>query len=181
MNDTKTEITNIADNLIKSIGYNAFSYADISGKLNVKNAAVHYYFPSKSDLGMEVIRKNRAAFKRNVDLWKKLDYRQQLVNYLTMHDGFLNDYRVCIVGALSPAFDTLPQNMQTELQQLVNDILDWLTDLLTKGKERCVFSFNQPPEVQACLIHSAMLSALLMNKVLKNNIYRSIQESLMNL
>ncbi|MBB4046226.1 AcrR family transcriptional regulator [Bacteroides reticulotermitis] len=39
----------MADELIKTIGYNAFSYADISKQLNIKNAAIHYYFPTKSD------------------------------------------------------------------------------------------------------------------------------------
>jgi AcrR family transcriptional regulator len=181
MKETRTEIVNIANELIKSIGYNAFSYADISKKLNIKNAAIHYYFPSKSDLGVEVIKKNLAAFNSNVDSWKNLGYRQQLTNYLTMHDGFLENYWACIVGALSPSFDTLPQNMQAELQQLVNIILDWLADLLTKGKQSNVFSFGEPPGVKAYMIHSAMLSALLMNKVLKNDIYRSIRDSLINI
>ncbi|MDR3047168.1 MAG: TetR/AcrR family transcriptional regulator, partial [Bacteroidales bacterium] len=52
MNDTRSEIISIANELIKSIGYNAFSYADISKKLNIKNAAIHYYFPAKADLGV---------------------------------------------------------------------------------------------------------------------------------
>ena len=54
MNDTRSEIVRLASELIRSIGYNAFSYTDISQKLHIKNAAIHYYFPSKSDLGVEV-------------------------------------------------------------------------------------------------------------------------------
>jgi AcrR family transcriptional regulator len=181
MNDTRTEIINIANELIKSIGYNAFSYAAISKKLNIKNAAIHYYFPSKSDLGVEVIKRNRAAFDSKVEFWTNLDYRQQLVGYLTMHDGFLDNYWACIVGSLSSSFDTLPENMQAELQRLVNTILDWLTALLEKGKEGNVFSFPESPKVKAYMIHSAMLSALLMNKVLKNDVYKSIRDSLMNI
>ena len=64
MNDTRSEIVRLAGELIRSIGYNAFSYADISQKLNIKNAAIHYYFPAKSDLGVEVIRENLEAFKK---------------------------------------------------------------------------------------------------------------------
>jgi TetR/AcrR family transcriptional repressor of nem operon len=48
--DTKEEIIRIGKELIKLYGYNAFSYADISKQLNMKNAAVHYHFRGKEDL-----------------------------------------------------------------------------------------------------------------------------------
>jgi len=181
MSDTRSEIVRLAAEFIWSIGYNNFSYADISKELNIKNAAIHYYFPAKSDLGVEVIRVNIEAFNKNIENWKDLDYRQQFVKYLTMHDNFIRKHWVCIVGSLSPSFDTLPEKMQKELQKLVNLIIDWLTDLLTKGKESNVFSFNETPRAKAFTIHSALLSALLMNKVLKNDVYKSIQEGLMQI
>lgn len=181
MNDTRSEIINLANELIKSVGYNAFSYADISKKLNIKNAAIHYYFPAKADLGLEVIKRNLLAFLERIDAWKELDYKDQYKNYITMHDGFIQHNWTCIVGSLSPSFDTLPENMQRELQKLVNTILDWLTELLTKGKEDNVFSFPETPRTKAYMVHSALLSALLMNKVLKNDVYPSIQAGLLNI
>lgn len=98
-----------------------------------------------------------------------------------MHDGFIKTRWTCIVGSLAPAFDTLPENMQKELQSLVRTILDWLTDLLSKGKESKAFDFDETPRVKASLIHSALLSSLQMNKVLRNDIYRSVQEGLLSL
>ena len=62
MNDTRSEIIRLGSELIRSVGYNSFSYADISKALNIKNAAIHYYFPSKSDLGVEIIKRNLNAF-----------------------------------------------------------------------------------------------------------------------
>ncbi|MCD7936500.1 MAG: TetR family transcriptional regulator [Tannerellaceae bacterium] len=144
MKDTRNEIILIANDLIRSVGYNAFSYTDISKKLNIRNAAIHYNFPAKSDLGVEIIRKNRSAFKEITGSWKNLDYRQQLVNYLTMHDKLTTNYLTCIVGALSPSYDTLPENMQEELQKLINTIIDWISDILEKGKENGEFQFSDP-------------------------------------
>ena len=40
-----------------------------------------------------------------------------------MHDSFIKNHWVCIVGSLSPSYDTLPENMQKELQGLVNTCL----------------------------------------------------------
>lgn len=179
MKDTRTEIINIANQLIWSVGYNAFSYADISKKLNIKNAAIHYYFPNKADLGVEMIRRNSAVFLKNTKSWKDQSYKQQLINYMTMHDCFVDNHWACIVGSLSPSFDTLPENMQKELQKLINTIIDWLSDLLQKGKDSGEFELNETPKARAYVIHSAMLSALLMNKVLRNDVYKSIQNSLL--
>lgn len=181
MNDTRSEIIRIANELIRSVGYNAFSYADISKQLNIKNAAIHYYFPTKSDLGVAVIKESQSLFLERTERWSKLDYRQQYKKYITMHDSFIKMHWTCIVGSLAPSFDTLPENMQVELQKLVNTILDWLTEILAKGRESNAFDFKETPRVKACMIHSALLSSLQMNKVLRNNIYKSIQEGLLNI
>lgn len=181
MNDTRSEIIRLGSEFIRSIGYNAFSYADISKTLGIKNAAIHYYFPSKSDLGIEVIKQNLIAFNQLTEAWKKLDYKQQFSNYIHMHDTFINSHWVCIVGALAPSYDTLPEGMQKELQGLVNIILRWLSDLLDNGLRTNVFSFTETPRTKAFMIHSALLSSLQMNKVLKNDVYKAIQEGLLNI
>lgn len=181
MNDTRSEIVRLASELIRSIGYNSFSYADISKKLDIKNAAVHYHFPSKSDLGVQVIRENSVAFNERIESWKNLDYKQQFTNYIHMHDSFIDKNWMCVVGSLAPSFDTLPENMQKELERLVKTILEWLTNLLSKGRESGVFSFKETPRTKAFIIHSALLSSLQMNKVLKNDVYKSIQEGLLSI
>ena len=60
--DTKVEILDLAENLLRDRGFNGFSYANISSALKIKNAAVHYYFPGKADLGMAIIRRARERF-----------------------------------------------------------------------------------------------------------------------
>jgi len=181
MKDTRNEIISIANELIRSVGYNAFSYADISQKLNIKNAAIHYYFPSKGDLGVEVIKRNLTAFNEKTESWKNLNNRKQLEKYITLHDRSVKNQWICIVGSLSPSYDTLPENMRKELQKLINTIIDWLTSVLSKGKEKGEFNFNDTPKARAYVIHSAMLSALLMNKVFRGEVYKSIQNSLLDI
>ena len=181
MNDTRSEIIRLGSELIRSVGYNSFSYADISKALNIKNAAIHYYFPSKSDLGVEIIKRNLNAFNELTKTWEGLDYKLQFSNYIHMHDSFIGNHWLCIVGSLSPSYDTLPENMQKELKGLVNTILKWLTALLDNGLKTNIFSFTETPRTKAFTVHSALLSSLQMNKVLKNDVYKSIQEGLLNI
>mgnify|MGYP001620026154 CR=1 FL=1 len=49
--DRKAEIIGLADQLVKSVGYEGFSYADLSAKLGITKASIHHHFPHKEDLG----------------------------------------------------------------------------------------------------------------------------------
>ena len=60
--DTKEEVLDLAENLLLDRGFNGFSYANISSALKMKNAAIHYYFPSKADLGLAIIQRARERF-----------------------------------------------------------------------------------------------------------------------
>lgn len=179
MNDTRSEIVGLAEELIRTKGYNAFSYADISQLVGIKNATIHYYFPSKSDLGAEVIKKTIEGFKEQTAAWSKLSYEKQFVNYISIYDTSRKKNRVCIMGALLPVYDTLAVSMQAEVEQLANLILDWLTDLFAKGKEAGVFHYPESPKTKAYLIQSSLLASLLFNKVLKNSAYQTILDGIL--
>lgn len=97
----------------------------------------------------------------------RLRLQLQFSNYIHMHDSFIGNHWLCIVGSLSPSYDTLPENMQKELKGLVNTILKWLTALLDNGLKTNIFSFTETPRTKAFIVHSALLSSLQMNKVLK--------------
>lgn len=43
------------------------------------------------------------------------------------------------------------------------------------------FSFNEQPQIKAYMVHSALLSSLQMNKVLRNDVYKSIQAGLLSI
>ena len=55
--NTREQIINKAAQLMLQRGLNGFSYRDISEPLGVKNAAIHYHFPSKADLVLALIAK----------------------------------------------------------------------------------------------------------------------------
>ncbi len=61
--ETRKDILNAAEQFLQLRGYNGFSYHHISAELGVRNAAVHYHFPTKADLGAAVIRRFRENFR----------------------------------------------------------------------------------------------------------------------
>ena len=63
---TSQLILDIAQRLVQTRGFNAFSYADIARALSVSTASLHYHFASKSDLGVRLIQRYEDSFERTL-------------------------------------------------------------------------------------------------------------------
>jgi AcrR family transcriptional regulator len=181
MKVTKDEIVNRADNLIREVGYNNFSYTDISVPLQIKNASIHYHFPSKSDLGVEVIKRAMERFIADSAVWRTLTYRQQLAKIVETYSQKQRAHCVCLVGALSPVYDTLSPELQQELKISVTLLLDKLVDVLTKGKKSGEFNFPESQKAKACMIQSSLIASLLLDRVLQNGIFKTIQQEILGM
>ena len=60
--ETAEQILDLAEMLIQTRGYSAFSYQDIADSLGIRKASIHYHFPSKADLGIAVVDRYVARF-----------------------------------------------------------------------------------------------------------------------
>ena len=139
----------------------------------------HYYFPTKADLGTEIIKNTIQNFHNAVNNWKQYPYEIQLKHWILLYADSRKKNWVCITGALSPVFDTLPTKMQVQLQILVNDIFNWLEEVLSKGKEAGVFHFNESPQLKAHIIQSLLLASLLLDKVVAKDIYEEMKSHIL--
>jgi TetR/AcrR family transcriptional repressor of nem operon len=162
----RDEIITVADALIRERGYNAFSYADISKELNIKNASIHYYFPSKADLGIAVINRAIDYFEIEFKTWEVSSYKIQLANMAQS---------ICLIGALSAVFHTLTTEMQERLELIARIFLNKLTEVLTLGRAAGEFNFIESPEAKASMVQSSLVSSLLLDRVLKNNVFQLIE------
>jgi TetR/AcrR family transcriptional repressor of nem operon len=52
----------LAERLIQTRDYSAFSYQDIADRLGIRKASIHEHFPSKTDLGIAVVERYVARF-----------------------------------------------------------------------------------------------------------------------
>jgi len=165
--DTKSEILDLAENLLLDRGFNGFSYANISSVLKIKNAAVHYYFPTKADLGVAIIQRTRerfAGWTQNERMVAKPP-AEKLESFFRQYLRFLEKgQQVCLGGALETDFKTLPPEMQAETQKFASDILVWMEGVLEDGREKQIFPFPGEAKDQAILILSSLQGALQMTR-----------------
>lgn len=179
--NSKRTILNLAEALLQDKGFNGFSYAHIASELGVKNAAIHYHFPTKEDLSIAVIQRYRERFK----LWinnariKDLAFEQKLDWFFSIYTDMRADQgKVCLVGSLEAEFNSIPTGLQTEVGALHKELLKWLETTLSEGREAGVFQFTGEPANKAALILSSIQGALQMARALGTKKFRDVIEQL---
>jgi AcrR family transcriptional regulator len=175
--NSKRTILNLAESLLQDKGFNGFSYAHIASELGVKNAAIHYHFPSKEALGIAVIRRYRERFQlwtnnsrvRDLSPEKKLDWFFSIYTDMRADQG-----KICLVGSMEAEFNTIPAALQQEVECLHRDQLDWLAAALSDGRQAGVFQFKGEPANKAALILSSVQGALQMARPLGTGRFRDV-------
>jgi len=177
---TREKIIELGENLIRTKGYNAFSYQDISTELGIKNAAVHYYFPTKENLGTSIVKTNIQRFEEMIDNMhsRGFDEWQQLDTFIKIYIKSHREQKLCIIGSLGPDFNTLSETTKTELVKMTEIIHNWLTNVLTTGKEKKVFEFNDEPQNKATLIFSGLVASLQLSRIIDKLDFKSICQSI---
>ncbi|MEM8957635.1 MAG: helix-turn-helix domain-containing protein [Pseudomonadota bacterium] len=118
--DRRDEIMDVAERLIRTHGYNGFSFREIAAEVGVKSASVHYHFPTKAELSAAVARRYRKTFEAKVldaeanggspvAVWRDL-FRRAL-----REDGLM-----CLCGILAIEGDALPAPVAGEARAFLD-------------------------------------------------------------
>ncbi|RYD54636.1 MAG: TetR/AcrR family transcriptional regulator [Sphingobacteriales bacterium] len=178
MSDTRQDILSLGDSLIRQRGYNAFSYQDISGKLGIKNAAIHYYFPKKSDLAIHIIRATHSRLSSLEDSNKSAPALQRLKAVIETYTVSHKENKVCLMGAFASEFFSLDENVQQELRTVAADIHKLVTTILADGKKNGEFRFKEVPKVKAMLVITNLLAGLQIERITGKDEFTVIQQSI---
>ncbi len=161
---TSQQILDIAQRLVQTRGFNAFSYADIAGTLNVSKASLHYHFPSKAKLGVRLIERYEDEFGRLLD---GIDLgggtaALKLQRYALIYAHVLADQRMCLCGMLAAEFETLPKAMQTALDGFFALNERWLVTVLEEGRSSGTLHFKGTASEAAQYIISSLEGSMMM-------------------
>lgn len=159
---TKESIIDRALDLLLQRGLNGFSYRDISKHLSIKNAAIHYYFPTKMDLIKAIIEENYKIFKKGTSEFMAYGgkARPQLEGlFMYTADEYERGCPICLIGSLAIDYDDLSEDVQSANEQFINNSLRWFTRVLEVGLEQQEFRFSGTPNTKAVTILATIQGA----------------------
>lgn len=161
---TADRILDIAQRLVQTRGFNAFSYADLSDELGIRKASIHHHFPTKAELGRRLMRRYRDGFLAVLGAIEREtpDAPGRLKRYAQLYAGVLQDEdRMCLCGMLAADFKTLPGPLRAAVQEFFDSNEQWLTKVLAEGLKAREVHFEGPAASQARLLVSGLEGAML--------------------
>lgn len=166
--ETPDQILDIAQRLVQTRGYNAFSYADISQSLGITKASLHYHFPSKAELGKRLIERYTQTFRHALaDIaTSSRSAPAKLRKYVALYGRVLRNDRMCLCGMLAAEHTTLPKPMQSELKQFFDENEHWLTNILTHGQAEKQLHLKYSPRETARLLLGSLEGAMMLARSL---------------
>ena len=176
----RDEIIQLADTLIRQKGYNAFSFYDISDKVGIKTASIHYHFPAKSDLGEAVIQHHIENLNRVIEHYKRKSPTEKLDKFFAIYANIKKENKVCLVGSLATDFNTLDEKVQQKLKAFSEEMLHWVSHFLEDGRKENLFVFDGESRIKALMIISNMLAIVQLTRLTNDNDFEAVKNSIKN-
>jgi TetR/AcrR family transcriptional regulator, transcriptional repressor for nem operon len=163
-NGTSGRILDIAERLVQTRGFNAFSYADIAAALNITKASLHYHFATKAKLGERLVERYQESF---IAALARIDGScddagSKLRAYVGIYTDVLDNDRMCLCGMLAADYATLPEAVKDRVLRFFDANETWLTSVLWRGRASKELTFSGPPIERARMLVGALEGAMLL-------------------
>lgn len=181
MDNKKEELLKTAYLLIRTNGFDSFSYNDLSKAVGITKASVHYYFPSKEELGLAVcdlIMQSLECLK--VAVAKKANAQEKYNLYVQHIHRQVEEGLICPISSLQAEYNVIPDSMKKKLREITEAELALMTGILQEGLDEGIFYFAGDAFTQAALFVTSFKSATLYARVLEQDLLSRIVEQYTN-
>lgn len=158
--------------LIQLNSYKSVTFDIIAKELNIKKPSVIYHFPSKDELGLEVIKSYRKQIQEEI---KNLEYYTdnpltKLKNYFRF---FSNAHRtlvgMCPAGVMAVEVNTISDTLKAEIREFFKENFSWLEKNLEEAKTSNKIEFEGSVKERVYLIESAIQGGLMLARLDKDS------------
>jgi len=164
INDTMSAILDVAQELVQTRGYNAFSIKDLADRVEIRTSSIHYYFPTKAHLCRTLISRLRqrvAGVLAEIDQ-QVGDPRTKLQRFAYLFQNTIEaGNRMCPFGMLAAEWETLEPQSCEELRASFDDLEIWLKRVLLEGRKEGGIAFSGSAQQEARFILSTLEGAML--------------------
>ena len=161
---TAERILDIAQDLLQRQGYNGFSYQDIAERVNIRKASIHYHFPSKGNLAVNLCARYVDQF---LDRLHQIDTKHSScwtrIRELTrVYSRMIRDKeKLCPIIMLSAEIEALPPAAREHLQRFIRETEYWLGQTLKQGQHANELQFTGSAQSQSRILLASLQGAML--------------------
>src|SRR5436305_11214516 len=161
---TSEQILDVAERLVQTRGFNAFSYADVATELGISKPALHYHFAGKAELGEALLARYASRFDEAlVNIGNDdADAPGKLEAYAGLYSQVLDQQRMCLCGMLAADYHTLPETMRDSVVRFFDANETWLAAVLDEGRRAGTLRFAGPSADAARMIVGTLEGAMLL-------------------
>lgn len=177
---TRANILTCAEELMQQRGFHGFSYHHIAERLGIRNAAVHYYFPSKGDLGVALIER----FRENFRFWaeqlaaRRATATEAIEGFFDIELRYCAQARVCPLGVTGVELPGIPEPMQAAVRALLLDVRSFLVTHLEAGRGSSEFDFPGSAEARADTMLAALQGSLQLARLTDASAFERVADQL---
>ncbi|MBI9101590.1 MAG: TetR/AcrR family transcriptional regulator [Spirochaetales bacterium] len=161
MIDTKNQILEVAEDLIRRQGLNAMSYQHISDAVGIRKASIHHHFPKKNNLVEALLTRCQNSYgnsyKTIVEGPGTAPAKLRLLAGI-FAEGLVKQ-QLCLVGTISSDLNTLQDNSRMVLESTIKNTVDIYKHAFTQGREERSLTFSDTDENMAYAYYSFLLGA----------------------
>lgn len=126
----KDRILDAAERRMRSVGYNAVSYRELADDVQIKSASIHYHFPAKEDLGVQLVERYKERFEERLNQIDKADLEGAIVGFLKLYaDALTVGETMCLCAVLGAESNGLPSEVKNRVGSFFQLNIAWLADL----------------------------------------------------
>jgi len=159
-----------AETLVRTRGYAAFSYADLSERVGIRKASIHHHFRTKEELGAALIDDYLVKFKTELARVRASEPSALpcLRRYAAFFTHSLQGGMMPLCGALSADAFELPASMQHRVREFFQLHIDWLQSVLSDGVAEGALRADLDVKRTAIMLLSVLEGASLVAWALKD-------------
>ncbi|WP_368185696.1 TetR/AcrR family transcriptional regulator [Aestuariibius sp. HNIBRBA575] len=164
--DTKTALLNSAERAARTLGFDGFSYADLSEDVGIRKASIHHHFPTKAALSVALMERYYNDLKA---VCEEIDLSQDsggarltalIDRYRSALDGGKS---LCLCVSFSTSRESLPAEVITQIGRFREMIIAWAETVFVAGQTDGSIANVTDPAIEAAaalpLLEGAQLAA----------------------
>ena len=138
VSNVREDVMAAARRAAQSHGYTGLNFRELAAEVGIKSATIHYYFPTKVDLGAAIAKRYWEDAQTVLNnLWDEgADPARALKAYPeTFRRSLEHDNRICLCSFMSAEHDDLPDPVKQEVAAFADINIAWLKRVLSAATD----------------------------------------------